>query len=131
MVIQKIDRWLASRWFLALCLAQFVLALGLFTYYALSPEGMAGRYPDEVLHFVGNLLLFLSARLAFLRLGNIWFVVMFALFYGTCMEFAQHLMPRRYFDAGDLIANWLGVGGGLLLSLFLHGIFRFLKKRKK
>jgi len=127
-VLNKIDRLIANPWFFTFCIIQFAAALVIFAYYALTPGVMAGSYPDWLLHFAGNILLFLSARLAFLRVKNLWFVVIFALAYGTSMEIAQHLVPARYFDPRDLLANWAGALTGLMVTLALQWGYRRLMR---
>lgn len=103
---------------------QFAAALTIFTYYATTPNATVGNSPDVLLHFLGNFLLFLSARIAFLRFKSIWFVLIFALIYGTAMEISQHFLPTRYFQPTDLIANWLGVLGGLVLSFIIEWLYK-------
>ena len=111
---------------------QFAAALTIFTYYATTPDATVGSSPDVVLHFLGNFLLFLSARIAFLRFKSIWFVLIFAFVYGTAMEMSQHFLPTRYFQPTDLIANWLGVLGGLLLSFAMEfGYKKFIPTKKE
>ena len=81
------------------------------------------------LHFLGNFLLFLSARTAFLMIKSHWFVVAFALIYGSLMETAQYFLPSRYFDALDLLANWLGVLAGFILAVLIEFGYKKLRER--
>lgn len=97
---------------------QFVVAIAIFTYFTLSSDPRINvANTDKYWHFLGNFLFFLSARLAVLRLGNIWFVLGFVLFYGAAMELAQNLVPQRTFDLRDLGANALGVLAGFIVAL--------------
>jgi VanZ family protein len=105
---------------------QFAAALTIFSYFAITPNVIQGDTPDVALHFLGNFLLFCSARIAFMRVKSVWFVLVFALIYGTAMEIAQHFVPSRYFQPTDLIANWLGVLAGLVLALVLNIAYKKL-----
>lgn len=102
---------------------QFVVAIAIFTYFTLSPNpSFSVSDTDKYWHFFGNLLFFLSARLAVLRLGNIWFVLGFVLLYGAAMELAQNMVPQRMFDMRDLAANALGVMAGLLIAVLVQWV---------
>lgn len=109
---------------------QFAAALSIFAYFTTTPQIIMGDNTDVVLHFTGNFLLFLSARLAFLQIKRNWFVVVFALIYGTAMEIAQYFLPTRYFDPQDLMANWVGVFAGLALALLIELICKKLAKNQ-
>lgn len=119
--MRKLIAWLSQlTWLYRL---QFVVALAVFTYFTLSPNPSFNvSDTDKYWHFLGNLLLFLSARLAVLRLGNIWFVLGFVLLYGAAMELAQNLVPQRMFDMRDLMANALGVLAGLAIALLAQRV---------
>ena len=107
---------------------QFLVALAIFTYFTLATDPtFSTANNDKVWHFVGNLLFFLSARLAVLRLGNIWFVLGFVLLYGAAMELAQNLVPQRMFDVRDLVANALGVTAGLVIALIIQWLWSRLQ----
>lgn len=103
---------------------QFAAAITIFTYFATATVHIPAGNTDSVLHFVGNFLLFMSARLAFLKFQGLWFVLAFALIYGTAMEVSQYFLPTRYFDPQDLLANWLGVFAGLSLALLIEFVVR-------
>lgn len=120
---KKINQFLLHPFVQIVIWLQFAAALTIFSYFATTPNLVPTDSPDVVLHFLGNLLLFLSARIAFLRFKSVWFVVVFALIYGTAMELCQHFVPTRYFQPSDLVANWLGVFAGLLLTLLVEIIF--------
>jgi VanZ family protein len=117
--MRRILSWLSRlTWLYRL---QFVVAIAVFTYFTLAPNpSFSVSNTDKYWHFFGNLLFFLSARLAVLRLGNIWFVLGFVLFYGAAMELAQNLVPQRMFDMRDLMANALGVLAGLIIAMLVH-----------
>ncbi len=99
---------------------QFAAALTIFTYLTTTQQYLPAGNADVVLHFTGNFLLFLSARLAFLKFKSHWFVLAFALIYGSAMEASQHFLPTRYFDPQDLMANWAGVFTGLALAILIE-----------
>ena len=108
---------------------QFAVAITIFTYYTTTPIFIPAGNTDMVLHFLGNFLLFLSARTAFLMIKSHWFVVAFALIYGSLMETAQYFLPSRYFDALDLLANWLGVLAGFILAVLIEFGYKKLRER--
>jgi VanZ family protein len=110
---------------------QFAAAITIFTYFATATLHIPAGNTDSFLHFTGNFLLFLSARLAFLKFKGHWFVLAFALIYGTAMEAFQHILPSRYFDPQDLVANWLGVFAGLALALLIELIFKRIFSEKR
>lgn len=108
---------------------QFAVAITIFTYYTTTPIFIPAGNTDMALHFLGNFLLFLSARTAFLMIKSHWFVVAFALIYGSLMEMAQYFLPSRYFDALDLLANWLGVLAGFILAVLIEFGYKKLRER--
>ncbi len=108
-------------WLVWLFRLQFAAALAVFTYLTLSPNpALSAAANDKVWHFVGNLLFFLSARLAWLRTGHWWFALIFVMLYGCAMEFGQNFVPQRSFDYSDMLANVSGVLVGALLSLIIQ-----------
>ena len=109
---------------------QFAAALTIFTYLTTTPQHIPAGNTDVILHFSGNLLLFLSARVAFLKFKSHWFVLSFALIYGSAMEISQYFLPTRYFDPQDLVANWLGVFAGLSLALLIMFVFKKIAARQ-
>jgi|MEHZ01.4.fsa_nt_MEHZ011105004.1_8 VanZ family protein len=109
---------------------QFAAALTIFTYLTTTQQHIPAGNTDTVLHFTGNFLLFLSTRLAFLKFKSQWFVLAFALIYGSAMEISQHFLPTRYFDTQDLMANWAGVFTGLALAFLVELIFKKLAARQ-
>lgn len=119
--MRRVFYWLSQlTWLYRL---QFFLAIAIFTYFTLSPDPSFNvSNSDKYWHFVGNLLFFLSARLAVLRMGNIWFVLGFVLLYGAAMELAQNLVPQRMFDMRDLVANALGVLAGLVIAVLVQWV---------
>jgi hypothetical protein len=72
---------------------------------------------DKVLHFCAYLALSSMPIIGFRdrRSGIIAGVSMFVL--GIIMEAAQHFVPGRAVELGDILANTIGVGCGALLGL--------------
>ena len=118
-MMTRLDQFLTAWPVRLVRVGQFLLALGIFTWLSLTTQVASIQTPDTWLHFVGNLLLFLSARVAFLELKSPWFILLFVLVYGTSMEILQLLLTSRYFDPVDLAANWLGVLAGFCFSLLV------------
>ena len=108
---------------------QFAAAITIFTYYTTTPIFIPAGNTDMALHFIGNFLLFISARIASLKVKGHWFVLAFALVYGSLMETAQYFLPSRYFDALDLLANWLGVFAGFALTVIVQLSYKILAKK--
>lgn len=84
--------------------------------------------PDYVLHFVGNLLLFLSASLATYGRMNMGLLVIFLSCYSVLIELAQRFAPGRHVDAQDILANIAGLCVGLLLVHLIAWFWRWLNK---
>jgi glycopeptide antibiotics resistance protein len=96
---------------------QFVVAVCVFTYVALMPASMLQTQQADVkLHFVGNLLLFLSAWLACYGRFNIWMLLALLVPYSILVELAQWLAPSRMVDDRDMMANILGLLTGLVIA---------------
>lgn len=100
---------------------QFWAAFLLYTALGLMsrPDEVIDTSHDKILHFVGYILLYLSAKCAYSKRPGHG-VILIALFaYSLCIEIGQHFVPPRTFDIFDLLAN----GSGLLvgLALFLAG----------
>lgn len=110
---------------------QFAAALTIFAYYATTPVHIPAGNTDVALHFIGNFLLFSSARLAFLKFKGHWFVLIFVLIYGTAMEASQYFLPTRYFDPQDLVANWLGVLAAFLVSLLIEFLIKTIFSKEE
>lgn len=110
--------------------AQFALALGIFTFAALMPPRYAVplQQPDYVLHFFGNLLLFLSASLATYGRMNMVLLVIFLTCYSVLIELAQRFAPGRHVDVQDILANLAGLCLGLILVNLIAWLWRWLYK---
>lgn len=86
------------------------------------------QQPDYVLHFAGNLMLFLSASLATYGRMNMGILVIFLTCYSILIELAQRLAPGRYVDVQDIFANIAGLCVGLVVVNLIAWIWRWLNK---
>lgn len=117
------QRWLI--WSKPLRLFQFVVAMGIFCYAALSPSPqLIGQHSDSSLHFVGNVLLFLSAWVAFWGRIALWKLLLVLLPFSGAIEFAQHFSPGRQVDMKDLGVNVAGLASGLIIAAFVNAIVK-------
>lgn len=113
------QRWLI--WSKPLRLLQFALAIAIFCYAALSPSPqLIGQHSDSSLHFVGNVLLFLSAWVAFWGRIALWKLLLILLPFSGAIEFAQHFSPGRQVDIKDLGVNVAGLTTGMLIAMLTH-----------
>lgn len=98
-------------------MAQFFVALALFTYVALMPATyITTNQPDHTLHFVGNILLFLSASVAALGRMKLGILILLLVPYSMLIELAQWLSPSRQVDSADIVANMLGLICGYVIA---------------
>ncbi|MBC6904438.1 VanZ family protein [Saccharophagus sp. K07] len=131
-MISFIDRFLKSRLFFCIRIGQFLIALAVFSTFALMPaeyvKGVATS--DKSLHFMGNLLLMLSACVALM--GRLKLVVLLLLLipYSIAMEFGQWLSPGRHFDPRDMVANILGLVTGYILVHLVEFIWNRVNQRE-
>ena len=115
------SRWL--RW------VQFIVALVIFCYAALSPSPqLIGQHSDTSMHFVGNVLLCLSAWLALWGRLSIFKLILCLLPFSLCIELAQYFSPGRMVDFKDMMVNVTGLGVGALVAWAVEiGIKRILR----
>lgn len=102
-------------------IAQFILAVVVFCYAALSPSPqLLTQHSDSSMHFVGNVLLYLSAWLALW--GRISIVKLaFCLFpFSGLIEMAQYFSPGRVVDIKDLLMNTAGLCTGAVIAFLTH-----------
>lgn len=132
-MISFIDRFLKSRLFLCLRIGQFLLALAVFAFVALVP----GDYikdistTDKSMHFIGNVLLMLSACVALM--GRMKLVVLLLLLtpYSLLIEAGQWLSPGRHVDIKDVGANMAGLIAGYLLAHLIELIWGRLNQQNE
>lgn len=103
-------------WWYALCRWQFVLLLAIYTYMGLTSSSgpHIPQYNDKVMHYLGYLVAGLSITAAFPG-WPWWRRALLLLVYSGLIEGLQHFMPPRTLSLGDMVANALGIGSGLLL----------------
>jgi VanZ family protein len=123
-MILTIDRFLKSRFFLYIRLGQFALALAIFAFAALMP----GKYvptvsTDKTMHFIGNMLLMLSACVALMGRMKLGLLLLMLIPYSLLIEASQWLTPGRQVDLKDVVANMLGLGAGYLLSHLIENVW--------
>lgn len=118
-MIRSIDRWLHSPFVRFVRVAQFIVAVAIFTGLALMPQRYIQTVPtsDSYLHFVGNFLLFCSAWVAWHRRTKITILIVLLVVYSVAIELAQWLTPSRYVDKSDIAANMLGLLTGYVFAL--------------
>lgn len=130
-MLKIIDRFLKSRGFFWLRIAQFVLAAGIFTFAALMPgEYVPQIAPDRTLHFIGNILLFLSASVAFMGRMKLGLLVLMLVPYSLLIEAGQWLSPGRQVDLRDVGANMVGLAAGYVLAHLVEWIWLRLSSRR-
>ena len=100
------------------------VSIGLVCYLSLSPDVATPfhfRWADKVYHSIAYLWLsflpFLAIRRIPMAIGGVSFIMLL----GLGLELAQNFVPGRFFSVGDMVANSLGVGLGVLLGSYLLG----------
>ena len=112
-----------------LCLLQFALLIGVFTFLGLtpSPENNVPMFNDKLMHCSGYLVAGLSISFAF----PYWSFLQratFLIIYSIGIEIGQHFMPPRTFDVFDICANSTGVFLGLTLIALLTSKLNWFKR---
>jgi len=94
-MIPFIDRFIRSKAFHWLRILQFALAILIFSSVALMPQVYVRDLPspDYSLHFLGNVLLFLSAWIACKGRMKLGIVIALLIPYSLIIELAQWLAP--------------------------------------
>ena len=128
-MILAIDHFLKSRFFLYIRLGQFALALAIFAFAALMP----GKYvpsvsTDKTMHFIGNVLLMLSACVALMGRMKLGLLLLMLIPYSLLIEASQWLTPGRQVDLKDVVANMLGLGAGYLLSHLIEHVWNRINR---
>lgn len=124
-MISLIQRILDNRIFAVIRTGQFILALIIFAYAALtSSPGMGVEYSDSTLHFVGNFLLIMSAFVATCGRFKLWLLAAFLVPYSLLIELSQYFAPARHVDIRDLAANFMGLGAGLCAALVIQAFWQ-------
>lgn len=128
-MIDRIHFFLNSKIFYFIRIIQFLLALSIFAGFALMPSRYAAEIPAPapILHFIGNVLLFCSAWIAFHGLLKRVILVVMLVPYSAAIELAQWLTPTRTVDPQDLAANMAGLATGFCLAVLIEKIWRRLR----
>lgn len=88
------------------------------------------RGTDTLLHFTGNVLLFLSAWLAGYGRISVWLMLAMLVPYSLLVELAQWLAPSRVPNGSDMLTNVLGLLTGLVIAYTADKVLvRFPKVR--
>ncbi len=121
-MINRIDQFLRSSTFRWIRILQFLLAITVFSYAVLMPAHQVQplNKPDWLMHFLGNLLLFMSASVAFYGRLRIPLLIFFLLPYSLLLELAQRYAPGRSVDPRDMVYNLAGLMSGLLIVYFME-----------
>ena len=128
-MILAIDRLLKSRSFLYIRLGQFAFALAIFAFAALMP----GKYvpavsTDKTMHFIGNMLLMLSACVALMGRMKLGLLLLMLIPYSLLVEASQWFTPGRQVDLKDVVANMLGLGAGYVLSHLTESLWNRINR---
>jgi glycopeptide antibiotics resistance protein len=116
---------LNSRFFYWVRKLQFGLALLIFAFVALMPGGLVPKVSsDQSLHFIGNVLLFLSASVAFAGSARLGLLAVFLVPYSMIIEICQWLTPTRTLDPNDAIANMAGLFCGFCIAILGEFIWK-------
>ncbi len=104
----------------ALCLIQFLILLGIFSYLGLtpSPEQTIPMFNDKLMHCSGYFVAGISISFAFPTWAFLQRAA-FLIIYSIGIEISQHFMPPRTFDFLDICANSTGVLLGLTFIIIL------------
>lgn len=101
--------------------AQLLAALLIYFYFAWSSSPIqVNAYPDWLMHFIGNCLLYGSFWWAFFYKRVSLLLLFLLLPFSLAVEFAQALTPNRTVSATDMLANFLGLGLACLIGLYLQ-----------
>lgn len=127
-MIRIIDSILNSRIFFWIRILQFILAICIFTLVALMPSSLIQtNQSDSLLHFIGNLLLFLSAYVAIGSRLKLWLLGLLLLPYSMLVEASQWLTLTRHVDPNDAIANISGLICGYILVVAAEWCWKRIK----
>jgi VanZ family protein len=109
-----------------------ILLLIAIAYLSLTPSTSISVGNDKVGHFIAYGTLMVNVGLVTLpKIIRFRRGIIFAVCYGMFMEIGQYFVPGRTFSMYDMLANVLGVGIGIIISiLFGKGIQKWLKKSK-
>lgn len=114
--LPQFTQLLLSPVFTKIRISQFCLAIAIFYFFALMPaDDTPSNYPDELLHFVGNLLLMGSAYVALFHKTTLLKTLTVCVLLSGISELCQSLTASRVTDPADLVVNSLGLALGYLI----------------
>lgn len=130
-MIKLIHSLIHTRFFSVLRVSQFLLAVLIFTVFALMPSSYVAELPASApsMHFVGNFLLLTSAWVAWHGRTKLLFLVILLVPYSIMIELAQWLTPSRTVDKYDLAANMAGLFAAFCCALIMENIWRQLVRK--
>ena len=126
MDIQKFLSFINHPAVVAIRRLQFIAAAIIFSTLILTPLTPGSSImilPDWAMHFIGNLLLYLSAWVGLTGLIKPHTLLFVLTAYSIAMELAQSVTPNRTTDAVDLVANLIGLLLAYGIALSLDNIF--------
>lgn len=108
---------------------QFLLAIVIFSTLSLipNPDKITMGTSDIALHFIGNVLLILSAWVACLGRYDAWMPLLFSIPYSILIELSQGLTEYRQPELLDVVANICGLATGFLICVLLEKKYRIYK----
>ncbi len=114
--LPQLTQLLLNPLFTKIRISQFFMAISIFYFFALMPAGdTPSNYPDELLHFIGNLLLMGSAYVAFFHRTTLLKTLIICILLSGVSEFCQSFTASRVTDPADLVVNSLGLALGYLI----------------
>lgn len=121
-ILQK--KWPSTLW------AIFVLLLSILPGNKF-PQTFSIPHLDKIVHFVFYFVLYSLVYFGYNKFSkNIQYILLFLVFiYGIGIECIQHyFIVRRYFDFGDVIANFGGsIASLIVLKMFILKNYQLLK----
>ena len=106
-------------------IVQFLLALAIYFYAALMPTNETpATLPAWLLHFIGNVLLILSAWTALFYWWRFRHIAIACISLALLAELAQGATATRIVDPLDLVSNAAGLMAGGSLCFVLEKAFR-------
>ena len=130
-MIRQLNQLIHSKAFSFIRIMQFLIAVAIFTGFALMPSKYATALPASApsLHFIGNFLLFSSAWVAWHGRTKLWFLVVLLVIYSVAIELAQWLTPSRTVDKYDLAANMAGLFAAFCFTTVVETFWQRLVRK--
>lgn len=87
------------------------------------------QHSDKLMHFLGNILLFLSAYVAAGGRIKLWMVVALLIPYTIAIELSQSFTVSRHVDPRDAAANIGGLITGFVIAWSLNKFWLIIKDK--